>query len=141
MRAIVLGNNITVHRLIAALAGRDNEVVSLSSVYEVITLMKREKFDLVVVDSLAKGVDTTCRCIREVGNVPVVLMIGQKQPNWKEMQSIDVDSYIPQGVNGAELIARLRAVSRRFQPAEQVGKIAVRYQAPMNLNRILAPIL
>lgn len=141
MRIIAIGTKFMTKRLIFALAGSEVELVGPSEVLEVITLLKQDKFDLVVVDSLAKGAETTCRRIRELGSVPIVLMIGQRQPNWKEMQSLDIDGYIPQGVNGAELVARLRAVLRRFRPAEQVEKIVPRYQTPKNLNRILAPVL
>jgi len=141
MRIIAIGTKFMTKRLIFALAGSEVKLVGPSEVLEVITLLKQAKFDLVVVDSLAKGVETTCRRIRELGSVPIVLMIGQRQPNWKEIQSLDIDGYIPQGVNGAELVARLRAVLRRFRPAEQVEKIVPRYQAPKNLNRILAPVL
>jgi len=141
MRIIAIGTKFMTKRLILALAGSEFELLSPSEVFEVITLLKQDKFDLVVVDSLAKGAETTCRRIRELGNVPIVLMIGQRQPNWKGMQSLDIDGYIPQGVNGAELVARLRAVLRRFRLAQQVEKIVPRYQAPVNLNRILAPIL
>ena len=141
MRIIAIGTKFMTKRLILALAGSEFELLSPSEVFEVITLLKQDKFDLVVVDSLAKGAETTCRRIRELGSVPIVLMIGQRQPNWKGMQSLDIDGYIPQGVNGAELVARLRAVLRRFWLAEQVEKIVPRYQVPVNLNRILAPIL
>ncbi len=141
MRIIAIGTKFMTKRLIFALAGSEVELVSPSEVLEVITLLKQDKFDLVVVDSLVKGAETTCRRISELGSVPIVLMIGQRQPNWKEMQSLDIDGYIPQGVNGVELAARLRAVLRRFHPAEQVEKSALRYPAPKNLNRILAPVL
>lgn len=123
MRIIAIGTKFMTRRLILALAGSEFELLSPSEVLEAITLMKQDKFDLVVVDSLAKGAETTCRRIRELGSVPIVLMIGQEQPNWKEMQSLDIDGYIPQGVKGAELVARLKAVLRRFWPAEQVQKM------------------
>ena len=123
MKIMAIGTKFIARRLISALAGSDFELVCPSEVLEVETLLKQDKFDLVVVDSLAKGAETTCRRIREVGSVPIVLMIGQERPDWKEMQSLDMDGHIPQGVNGAELVARLRAVLRRFWPAGQVEKM------------------
>ena len=121
MRIIATGTKSLTRSLILALVGSEFELVCLSDLVEVITLLKQDKFDLVVVDSLAKGVETTCRCIREVGSVPIVLMIGQERPDWKEMQSLDINGYIPRGVNGAELVARLRAVLRRFWPANELN--------------------
>ena len=140
MRIMAIGTSPITRRLIFALAGSDFELVCPSEVLEVVTLLKQDKFDLVVVDSSAEGIDMTCRRIREVGSVPIVLMIGQEQPDWKGMQTIDVDSYIPQGVNGTELVARLKAVLRRFWPAGQVEKEPCA-RAPKDFNKTLAPVL
>ena len=126
MRIIATGTKFITRRLILALVGSEFELVCPS--------------DLVVVDSLAKGVETTCRRIREVGSVPIVLMVGQERPDWKEMQSLDINGYIPRGVNEAELVARLRAVLRRFWPANEL-KNEPCARAPKNFNKILAPFL
>ena len=120
MRIIATGTKSLTRRLILALVGSEFELVCPPDLVEVITLLKQGKFDLVAVDSSAKGVETTCRRIREIGSVPIVLMVGQERPDWKEMQSLDINGYIPQGVNGAELVARLRAVLRRFWPANEL---------------------
>ena len=140
MRIIATGTKFITRRLILALVGSEFELVCPSDLVEVITLLKQGKFDLVVVDSLAKGVETTCRRIREVGSVPIVLMVGQERPDWKEMQSLDINGYIPRGVNEAELVARLRAVLRRFWPANEL-KNEPCARAPKNFNKILAPVL
>ena len=140
MRIMAIGTKSLTRRLIFALAGSDFELVCPSEVPEVVTLLKQGKFDLVVVDSSAEGIDMTCRRIREAGSVPIVLMIGQKRADWKRMQSIDVDGYIPQRVNGTELVARLKAVVRRLWPAGQVEKEPCA-GAPGNFNKILAPAL
>ena len=135
MRIIAIGTKLMTKRLILALAGSEFELLIASETLEAIVLLKQDKFDLVVVDSLARGIETTCRRIRELGRVPIVLMIGQRQVNWKEIESLDIDGYIPQGVNGAELVARLRALTRRMEPARQVREKDVpRYQALMDLN-------
>ena len=114
MRIIAFGSKPITKRLISALAGSDFELVNPSEMFEVVTLLKQDNFDLVVVDGLAREVEVTCRRIREVGSVPIVLMIEEGQPDWKEMRPLAVDGYIPDGVNGVELAARLRAVLRRF---------------------------
>ena len=135
MRIIAIGTKLMTKRLILALAGSEFELLIASETLEAIVLLKQDKFDLVVVDSLARGIETTCRRIRELGRVPIVLMIGQRQVNWKEIESLDIDGYIPQGVNGAELVARLSALTRRMEPARQVREKDVpRYQALMDLN-------
>ena len=140
MRIIATGTKFMTRRLILALVGSEFELICPSDLLEVVTLLKQDKFDLVVVDSSAKGVEATCRRIREVGSVPIVLMIGQERPDWKEMQSLDINGYIPRRVNGAELAARLGAVLRRFRPANEL-KNELCAGAPENFNKILAPVL
>jgi DNA-binding response OmpR family regulator len=71
----------------------------------------------------------TCRRIKRVRGVPIVLMVGQERADWKKVQSLDVDGYIPQEVNGSELVARLKAVSRRFRSANDL-KNEPRARAP-----------
>ena len=140
MRIIATGTKFITRSLILALVGSEFELVCPPDLVEVITLLKQGKFDLVVVDSLAKGVETTCHRIREIGSVPIVLMVGQEQPDWKKMQSLDINGYIPRGVNGAELVARLRAVLRRFRPANEL-KNEPYAGAPKIFNEILSPVL
>ena len=120
MRIVAIGTKLTTSRLISALAGSDFEFVYPTTLFDVETLLKQDKFDLVVMDNSTKGIEMTCRRIREIGGVPIVLMIGEEQPDWKEMQPLAVDGYIPDGVNGVELAARLRAVLRRFRAANEL---------------------
>jgi len=117
VRIMAIGSRSVTRRLISALAGSDFELACPSGVFEASILLKRGKFDLVTVDCSTEGAEATCRRISEAGSVPIVLMIGQKQQDWKEMQSLNVDGYIPQEVNRSELVARLKAVSRRFHSA------------------------
>ena len=120
MRIIAFGSKPITKRLIYALAGSDFEIINSADVFNAVDLLQESSFDLVVVDSSAEGAEVTCRRIREVGSVPIVLMIGEEQPDWKEMQPLAVDGYIPDGVNGVELAARLKAVLRRFRSANEL---------------------
>ena len=133
MRIMTIGNKPVIKRLNTALDGSDIELICPSDLFEAIAMLNQDKFDLVMMDSLTEEAEDILRHINEVGSIPVVLMIERKQQDWKKMQSLNVDGYILQEVNVAELIARLRAVSRRFRPANKA--------AGGNLNRTLAPVL
>jgi len=115
-----MGSRSVTRRLISVLAGSDFELVCPSEVLEAVVLLKRNRFDLVALDSSMEGTETTCHRVSEAGSAPVVLMIEQKQQDWKRMQSLDVDGYIPQEMKGTELVARLRAISRRFRPTDEL---------------------
>ena len=113
---MAIGTSSVTGRLISALAGSDFELVCPSELLEALILLKRGRFDLVTVDCPLEAAEATCHRLSKAGDAPVVLMVGQKQRDWKRMRSLDVDGYIPDEVNGPELAARLKAVSRRLQP-------------------------
>jgi len=124
-----LSTEPTIRSLIFALAETEFEWVYVSEEYRVEALLKQYNFDLVVLDSSIEELGMTCRYIRDIGTAPIVLIVEQEQPDWREIHSLDVDSYI-QGVSGTELVARLRAALRRFQYSEQPGRINSRPEHP-----------
>ncbi|MBA7486109.1 hypothetical protein ES707_21662 [subsurface metagenome] len=75
--------------------------------------IKKERFDVAVVDGLMEEAETACCRIRELRDIPVLLMLSQRQADWGKLQSLDPDGYILYGTVQAELGARLRAVVRR----------------------------
>ena len=118
MTVMIFSSKIVARRLTVSLAGEGIELVRLSEEAEAITLLQQERFDLAVVDSSAEEPETVCRCIGELGCVPVALMVNGKQADWDKLQSLDIHGYLPQGTSGAELAARIRAMSRRCSLAE-----------------------
>lgn len=107
-----------VQKLTASLDGRTFDLVSLTEVPEVIALLEQKRFDLVVVDASLETAEVVCRSVSQLGCAPVVLILKKKQANWKELESLNVDGYLLEGVGGAELAARLQAVVRRRSSAE-----------------------
>ena len=114
MRVIVFGSELTVQRLTTSLAGKGVELVSLCETVEAITLLKQERFDLALVDSLVEEAETICRGIKGLGCIPVALIVNKKRADWGRLQSLGIDGYIPHEANGAELAARLQAIARRY---------------------------
>jgi len=118
LRVVVLGDDMIKRRLSASLVGQEIEVFGM------MVVLGGEHFDLAVVDSLVEDVEAACRSIKRAYDVPVVLMVRGKQADWEKLQLLDVDAFIPEGVSGAELVARLRAVVRRHsgQGSERVDR-------------------
>jgi DNA-binding response OmpR family regulator len=114
-------NKTIIKNLISALAESEFEWAYVSKEFPAETLLKQYEFNLVVLDGSVGNIETTCRNIKEINNIPIVLVIEHDYSDWREMHYLDVDSYIYQGTNGTELIARLRAVLRRFQNGGQPG--------------------
>ena len=122
VRVIVFGNKETVQKLTASLDGKGFDLVCLTEAPEVLALLEQKGFDLVVVDASVEKAEVVCRAVSQLGHVPVALMVKKRQANWKELKSLDVDGYLLDGVGGAELAVRLRAVVRRRSSAKQIEK-------------------
>ncbi len=114
MRILAFGNEIMTRRLTASLTGDGIEVVGLSEMRDAVALLKQERFDLAVVDSLIGEAGAFCHCVSELGCVPVAVMIREAQGDWRKLRSLDADGFIPDWVGRAELAARLRAIVRRW---------------------------
>jgi hypothetical protein len=66
------------------------------------------------VDSLSEEIETACNHIRELGTIPLVLIVNSKKADWKRLQPLAADGYLPVEAGKNELTARLKAMHRRF---------------------------
>jgi len=116
MRIAAFGNKIMVERLSRSLERQGFELVHLSETQQFVGQLRQKRCDLLLVDGLVKDADIVCRLITKLREVPVILMVDKKQADWGKLQSLDIHGYIPSGVRGTELAARLRAIARRCPP-------------------------
>lgn len=124
MRVIVYGHKRAAKKLKAFLAKEGIEVeYSAAAPSTNLASQVPCEFDLAIVDSQGGNTEATCRHFREFCDIPLVLIVNKKQANWKELQSLDVDGYLPEDAENGELAARLKALLRRFCPAGQLGEM------------------
>jgi len=100
-----LGNNDM--RVSAAMSGR-----------EMFELFDRESIDLVLLDLKLPGEDgmQLARKLRERATVPIVLLTGRNEEADRVMGlELAADDYITKPFSPRELLARIRAVLRRYQ--------------------------
>jgi two-component system KDP operon response regulator KdpE len=92
-------------------------VVKAGSGEEAIRLVYESKPDLVILDVLMPGIDgwQTCRCIREVSDVPVIMLTGKRNTEEDIVRGLDsgADEYLSKPLGNRELLARVRAALRR----------------------------
>ena len=87
--------------------------------------LRRDRFDLVVLDLMLPGIDglEVCRRIRALpdgaARVPVLMLTAKGDPMDRIIGlELGADDYLPKPFEPRELLARIRAVLRRQQPGE-----------------------
>lgn len=98
----------------------DNElrVSAVASGVAMNTFLDDEAVDLVVLDLKLPGEDglQLARALRERGNLPIVLLTGKNEEADRVMGlELGADDYVTKPFSPRELLARLRAVLRRYQ--------------------------
>src|SRR5471030_121989 len=82
-------------------------------------LWLRERYDLLVLDLMLPGEDglSICRRLRGAGDHTPIIMLTAKGEDIDRIVGLEMgaDDYLPKPFNTAELLARIRAVLRRFQ--------------------------
>ena len=92
------------------------EVITGSNGLEALSLFKSDKPDLIVLDVMMPEMDglTACARIREISNVPIILLTAKTQDMDKLMGfEQGADDYLTKPFNILELKARIRALLRR----------------------------
>ena len=96
------------HRIIAAYDGD-----------EALRRFRDDEPDLVLLDLAMPGMDgaTVCRRIREMSDTPVIVVSGERdRAATVELLDLGADDYVRKPFRADELLARVRAVSRRSTP-------------------------
>ncbi|MDK2986580.1 MAG: two-component system, OmpR family, response regulator [Clostridia bacterium] len=82
-------------------------------------LFQEEAPDLVLLDIMLPGLDgwQVCREIRKISDIPII-MITAKDEEFEKVLGLELgaDDYVVKPINFKELVARVRAVLRRFRP-------------------------
>ncbi|WP_324669775.1 response regulator transcription factor [Geochorda subterranea] len=90
-------------------------------------MVERTKPDLVVLDLMLPGLDglEVCRRIRQRASVPIVMLTAKASEVDKVVGlELGADDYVTKPFSPRELVARIRAVLRRFQAAREASQQA-----------------
>ncbi len=99
---------------------------------EVLAKTLQIKPDLVILDLMLPGMDglEVCRQIRGKSNVPILMLTARKEDVDKILGlEMGADDYLTKPFNPRELVARIRAILRRFQSGQKPADI-------LNLGRL-----
>lgn len=107
---------------LAALYLRDEgfEVLGVGSGSEALEAVERSEPALVVLDIMLPGMDgwEVCRRLRAQGNTPIIMLTARGDAIDRVVGlELGADDYMVKPFHGRELVARIRAVLRRSNPA------------------------
>jgi DNA-binding response OmpR family regulator len=116
---LVIDDDPLICQLVTEYMGKhDMRVSSGASGRELFELLGREAIDLVLLDLKLPGEDgmQLARALRERANVPIVLLTGRNEEADRVMGlELGADDYVTKPFSPRELLARVRAVLRRYQ--------------------------
>ena len=125
LRVLVLGNKNITRRVANSLAGSGIGFTCQSDISEAINLLKREQFDLALLDGYMDDVESICYRITWLCRTPVAVIINGTSADWNILRSLDVDGFIPEEANNVELAAYFQTISRRKTKQFDAVKILV----------------
>ena len=101
------------------LTSEGHKVLKACSGQEGLRLLFVHRPDMVLLDVIMPGMDgwQTCQRIRELADVPVVMLTGQQKAENDIVRGLDygADDYLMKPVGNKELAARVRAILRRAE--------------------------
>lgn len=132
------------------LADNDLRVTAVASGTAMNEVLDQQAIDLVLLDLKLPGEDgmQLARALRERGNLPIVLVTGKKDEADRVMGlELGADDYVTKPFSPRELLARIRAVLRRYQvqatlPERDNSKRAYRFagwELNLRTRRLTAP--
>ena len=102
----------------------ENEGYQVTAAYDgasAVDLARRERFDLIILDLMMpvlSGSDA-CMKIREFSDVPIIMLSAKGEVFDKVLGlELGADDYILKPFDSKELVARVKAVLRRYQPVK-----------------------
>ena len=117
--SLVIDDDARVRELVSEyLSGNDMRVSAGASGREMFEIVEREAIDLVLLDLKLRGEDgmQLARSLRERATLPIILLTGRSEEADRVMGlELGADDYVTKPFSPRELLARVRAVLRRYQ--------------------------
>lgn len=119
-----------IRNLIAEYLGENGyHVTSAASGRDMHAVLTRETVDLIVLDVKMPGEDgfTLARAVREKSDIPIIMLTGQNHEVDRVLGlELGADDYLTKPFSPRELLARIKAVLRRYDAPDAVAEKARR---------------
>ena len=105
---------------------------------EALKMFKASPPNLILLDIMLPGMDgwQVCREVRKISNIPIIMLTAKDETFDKVLGlELGADDYVAKPFDMKELVARIKAVSRRFQAADAPEKELVFPGLTININQ------
>lgn len=132
MKVLIVDDEFEMRELISLMlkqAGLD--IFQAADGQEAYSLLKTEAIDLVLLDIMMPDEDgfVVCQNIRKTSNIPIIFLTA-KDANEDKVRGLTLggDDYMVKPFTATELVARIQAVMRRYQPfdMQQTQQLIIR---------------
>lgn len=116
-KLLVVDDEKHICELVRAYFSDDFEVIAVFDGNSAVEIFSRESFDLVILDIMLPGIDgwEICRYVRSKGDTPIIMLTAKDEDIDKILGlELGADDYVTKPFNPRELLARAKAVLRRF---------------------------
>ena len=104
---------------------------------EALKMFKASPPNLMLLDIMLPGMDgwQVCREVRKISNIPIIMLTAKDETFDKVLGlELGADDYVVKPFDMKELVARIKAVTRRFQAADAPEKELVFPGLTININ-------
>jgi len=128
---LVVDDDVNICELQRLYLERENfQVTVCHDGYRAVEIFKEKAPDIVILDIMLPGMDgwEVCREIRKISSIPII-MLSAKDETFNKVLGLELgaDDYIVKPFEPKELIARIRAVLRRYGRQEEAASEQVIY--------------
>lgn len=128
-RILVVEDEAKLAELVEMYLVRDGYAVeSTATAEEALERMRRQPPNLVVLDIALPGMDGVelCRRLRAAGNAVPIVMLTARDSETDRVLGLEMgaDDYVTKPFSPRELVARIKAILRRMEPAQSSGPMA-----------------
>ena len=126
LKILLVDDDPNIRRLVELYLKKEGfEVVTVARGDEAVRAYKSVSPNLILLDIMLPGMDgwQVCREIRKESNVPIIMLTAKDETFDKVLGlELGADDYVAKPFDMKELVARIKAVTRRFQNAEAPEK-------------------
>jgi two-component system phosphate regulon response regulator OmpR len=118
--------------LVEYLEGYDFQVATLADGESVLRTIKKEEPEIVILDVMLPGRDglEVLKEVRSESRVPVIMLTAKGEEADRVVGlELGADDYLPKPFSPRELLARMKAVLRRWEPKTLTGDETLRIEA------------